>query len=93
MSDTSLTDVVQEDAPTFEEWLSDQDFEYSRVESEVIDYVNGTIDYDELEDSVEKASEIEGWEAYFEDCGIEQESDRATAAKNHIRAYVEINSE
>jgi len=93
MSDTSLTDVVQEDAPTFEEWLSGQDFEYSRVESEVIDYVNGTIDYDELEDSVTQASEIEGWEAYFEDCGIEQESDRATAAKSHIRAYVEINSE
>jgi len=93
MSSISLADVVQEDAPTFEEWLNNQDFDYSRVESEVIDYVNNTINYDKLEDSVTKASEIDGWEAYFEDCGIEEESKRATAVKSHIRAYIKISSD
>lgn len=91
MSKIRLSDLLQENAPTFEEWLGDQDFDYQRTESKVVDYVNGTIDYEKLDGAIEEASEIEGWEAYFDQCGMKEESEKA-AAKNHIRAYVKARS-
>lgn len=83
-----LTEAVEEDAPTFKNWINGEEFEYARPESEVIDYINETIDYTQLEEF----SNIDGWDEYFEESDIEKESNRAKAAKNHIRTYVEKRS-
>lgn len=88
----TMSEVLQKDAPTFEDWLDGQDFDYQRTESKIVDYVNSVIDYETLDDALPEASDIEGWEAFFEQCGIEKESERAVAAKNHITAYVELRS-
>lgn len=86
-----LTDALKEESPTFEEWSEDQDFEYSRVQSKVVDYVNSTLDHEKIEDEIAEASEIEGWDTFFEQCGIAEKEER-DAAKDHIRAYVNARS-
>lgn len=83
-----LADTLKEDVPTFEEWASRQDFDYSRTESKIVDYVNAAVDQEKLDDTVSEASEIDGWEAFFEQCGIEKESRQAGAAREQIMAII-----
>ena len=45
----NLSLMVQEDAESFSSWADKQDFDYDRTESEVVDYLNESIDYDELD--------------------------------------------
>ena len=92
MSNARLVRALQQDAPTFEAWLSEQEFEYTRPESEIIDYIHENIDYNELTRSFTNPSEVDGWEEFFKECGIEKESERA-AAKKHIKVYVNVESE
>ena len=78
----TITDAMKEGAPTFEEWIDEQDFDYQRTESKVVDYVNETVDYENVES-------LEGWSEYLDQCGIEEESEKAAAAKKQITAVTD----
>jgi hypothetical protein len=88
----TLTDTLNEDAPTFKQWEENQDFDYQRTESKIVDYINSTMHYGKLDDEIEKEASIDGWEAFFERCGIKKESARASVVREHIRAYVDARS-
>lgn len=49
----NLSLMVQEDAEMYEAWRAKQDFDYYNDESAVVDYLNHTIDYDQLDRIIE----------------------------------------
>jgi len=97
-----LTILLQDGAIEFDEWQESQDFEYTRVESEVVDYVNTVVDYDSLNDSIKYAvrhiiqdddfdtavtANIQNIDGLIEGMGIELDSTEFDAAKRHLTEY------
>jgi len=97
-----LTIWLQDGAIEFDEWQASQDFEYTRVESEVVDYVNTVVDYDSLNDSIQYAvthiiqdddfddavtANIQNVDELIEGMGIEIDSTEYDTAKQHLTEY------
>ena len=53
-----MNEFVQEPDGGFESWREEQDFEYHRTKSAVIDYINSCIDYDKIDTAIESGDEI-----------------------------------
>lgn len=85
-----ISTVAKDSIKDFSSWEENQDFDYHRMESAVIDYVNIFIDYAELEAAIEDSDrpDLEGWETLFDKLGFEQDSDKSQAAKNHIESVI-----
>jgi hypothetical protein len=96
MSDTiDLSNILKDDIPTLDEWVAAEDFEYARRASEVVDYLNAVIDYTIVDDAVVEyntGTNLVGWDAVFDECNIEQDSDESTVATTHVTSYFEFYS-
>jgi hypothetical protein len=91
-----LSDILKDDIPTLDGWVEEEEFDYTRRESEVVDYLNTVIDYDVLDeklDDYDADTEIAGWGDIFSNCEIEKDSDESTAATTHITSYIEFYSD
>ena len=78
-----MNGLVQEPDGGFDSWQDEQDFDYHRTESAVIDYINGCIDYEKLDAAIESGEEIE-FDGVFDDLDEEE----FAAAEEHITAYI-----
>ena len=89
-----ISTVVKDSVEDFSSWEQNHDFDYHRVESAVVDYINASIDYTELDKHIDQgeALEIEGWNKLFQSFDIEQDSSASNAAKKHINAYIKARS-
>lgn len=83
-----ISAVVRSPEQEFADWRAEQDFDYQRIESAVIDYVNQHIDYDELDAAVRDGADIGGLDTACEELGFYPDSSEAVAVKQHFRAYV-----
>lgn len=96
MSDAlDVTAVLKSDVPTIDEWYQSKEYEYDRVESKVVDYLNAVIDFGRLDEAVtgySKGTNFTNWNELFEECSIEIDSDASTMAKIHIRSYCDARS-
>lgn len=83
--------VVGEPAEEFSAWHKNQDFDYHRTESAVIDYINEYIDYEKLDTVVEESTDltVTGFENVFDEFGIPVDSNESKAVRQHIKLYVE----
>lgn len=91
MKQISLPELYPDTEPTFIEWREEQEFEYRRAESEAIDYVNEVTDYQPIDNS-SKNVDITDWEKFFDECGIDAESQYSVAVRRHLNAYVKERS-
>lgn len=97
MSDAiDLKQFVKEEAPPLDAWVEEQEYEYSRTASEVVDYLNAALDYSIVDDAIEEynaGTDLTGWGDMFEACGIETDSDEASVARTHVTSYFDARSE
>jgi len=96
MSDAiSVETILKEDIPQLDVWVEKQEYEYSRTASEVIDYLNTVIEYETVDDAVGEYSngtDLVQWGAFLDKCGMEQDSDEARVARNHVTSYFDARS-
>ncbi len=83
-----ISAVVHSPERTFDDWRAEQDFDYQRIESAVIDYVNQHIDYDELDAAVRDGADVGGLDTACEKLGFHPDSSEAFTVKQHFRRYV-----
>ncbi len=95
---------TKDDTPSFDEWQDAQDFEYSRIESEVVDFINSVIRHDSLNSTLKYGVEyliedmgsveeieftLENIDDTLEELGIPLDSEKSAAAKTHLTGYVD----
>lgn len=93
---------IDEESPDFDEWQERQDFEYSRIESEVVDFINSVVKHESLtllleagvEEIIDEMGSVEeitvtidNLDAIFESVGIPLNSEKSAAAKTHLAGY------
>jgi len=82
--------ILREDTISFAEWRDQQEFEYQRVNSEVVDYLNEFLEYDTIDMIIEQVGEadVEWEESLHEASGMSRDSDNFETARTHITAYI-----
>jgi hypothetical protein len=105
---TSVTDVhvdvpMKSDVPTFDAWRDDQSFEYTRIQSEVVDYINGVVAYETLDehlvsmaeknaDTIVSADEIEihidNINSVLATLDIARDTDSSLMAESHLMQFI-----
>ena len=105
---TSVTDVhvdvpMKSDVPTFDAWRDDQSFEYTRIQSEIADYINGVVAYEILDehlvstaekdaDTITSADEVEvhidNIDSVLETLYIDNDDDSSSMVESHLMQYI-----
>jgi len=105
---TSVTDVhvdvpMKSDVPTFDAWRDDQSFEYTRIQSEIADYINGVVAYEILDehlvstaekdaDTITSADEVEvhidNIDSVLETLDIDNGDDSSSMVESHLMQYI-----
>jgi len=105
---TSVTDVhvdvpMKSDVPTFDAWRDDQSFKYTRIQSEIADYINGVVAYETLDehlvstaekdaDTITSADEVEVYidniDSVLETLDIDNGDDSSSMVESHLMQYI-----
>lgn len=96
MSDAiSVENILKDNIPQLAVWVEEQEYEYSRTASEVIDYLNTVIEYETVDDVIveyNNGTDLVQWDAFLNECGIDEDSDEARVARNHVTSYFDARS-
>ena len=104
----SVTDVhidvpIHDDVPTFEDWRDEQSFEYTRIQSEVADYINGVVAYETLDEDLSTTAEknadaitsddeveihINNMDSVLDTLDIAHGSDPSSMVESHLVQYI-----
>ena len=85
--------LVNDSIIKFSDWKEQESFEYQRTESEVVDYLNDFISYDELDAIIENGeTDTIEWDQLFTKFDITSDSEEARFARKHITAYIDAKS-
>ena len=105
---TSVTDVhvdvpLKSDVPTFDAWRDNQSFEYTRIQSEIADYINGVVAYETLDehlvstaeknaDTITSADEVEvhidNIDSVLETLDIDNDDNSSSMVESHLMQYI-----
>lgn len=105
---TSVTDVhvdvpLKSDVPTFDAWRDNQSFEYTRIQSEIADYINGVVAYETLDehlvstaeknaDTITSADEVEvhidNIDNVLETLDIDNDDNSSSMVESHLMQYI-----
>ncbi len=80
--------IVSDDTISFQTWQEEQDHEYHRINSEVVDYLNDFVDYDTLDRIAEENGDVEWQESLCQVSGMNRDSDEFDMARTHITTYI-----
>lgn len=87
----NIDEAVQKPEKDFTEWRKNQDFDYQRKQSAVMDYLNEHVDYEKLDEIVNnnEGSEVAGLKNVVERLGFSEDSKESSVVKNHLKVYTE----
>jgi len=81
--------ILHANVTEFSDWREQQDFDYERVDSEIIDYVNSSLNYDVLDKLIDNnATDEIAWDKLFHQFGIPKDSDKSRTVRRHIESYI-----
>jgi hypothetical protein len=78
-----MSDIIREPDGGFGEWKENQNFDYQRTRTAVMDYINNCIDYATLDMAIEQDEDIAVASEFssLDEDGVE-------LAQEHIRQYI-----
>ena len=105
---TSVTDVhvdvkLKNDVPTFDAWRDNQSFEYTRIQSEIADYINGVVAYETLDehlvstaeknaDTITSSDKVEvhtdNIDSVLETLDIDNDDNSSSMVESHLMQYI-----
>lgn len=80
--------VVSSEAIPFSEWQSAQDFDYTNVRGEVVDYVNDFVNYNNIDTIIDQQEDVSWEESLSQASGLDTDSEEFEMARSHINTYI-----
>jgi hypothetical protein len=90
-----ISAVVRSPEQEFPDWREEQDFDYQRTASAVIDYTNEHIDYNELDAVVAENADntdISELSRVYKMLGFHADSSEAETVTRHVEGYISAQS-
>jgi len=87
-----ISAVVHSPKQEFPDWREEQDFDYQRTASAVIDYANEHINYTELDAAIADSADISELSRACEKLGFHPDSSEAETVTRHVEAYISAQS-